>query len=170
MFNPIKKLFALTRYVTTIFFSIIHIIFLFIWLKIRENNVVEDLAFTITFSKTLIVIDIIQLVIFLFVGHPRFYQSNANKSVNNIISFIETSINLANAFLFIKVASYAIRGVEGLDAMNVFQKWSALNSALSNLGINGFIVFFMFITIIVCAIKLIKWIIKFIKLLFGKKS
>lgn len=170
MFNPFKKLKATINYVTTIFFSIIHIIFLFVWLKIRQNNVVENLAFTITFSKILIAIDILHLLIFLFVGHPKFYQSNAKKSVAKVMSFFETLITVANAFMFLKVASYAINGIEGLEAMNVFNKWKSLNAALSSIGINGFIVFFMYITLIVSVIKIIVWIIKFFKFLFGKKS
>lgn len=170
MFNPIKKIQSIINYTTTIFFSIIHILFLVLLLKIRENNIANELVLTVTLSKILIVINIVYLLIFLFVGHPKFYLSNAKKSVKNVISFLKTLISIANASLFLKVASITIHKIDDLEGLNVFAKWFRLNKELSTVGLNGFVVFFMYISLISSVIRVIIWVIRFLKFILKKRT
>lgn len=168
-----KFLKSVFDYITTIIFTTINIIVVSLTLKHAESTVAQELAMSITIRKVLLVINIGYLVAFLFIGFPKYYKGNTKKNFQFIVNIVKTAFSLINAYIVITVNRAAVAVLKeenALEGVGFLKKWKLINATLKPIGINGFYVFFMYMTLLICAIKILVWIIKLIVFIFKPKG
>lgn len=158
-----RKFFATIDYIITIIFTIIHIFFVVLTMNLSNKTHIDALATSLTYQKILLVITIIYLIIFIFIGNPMFYKSKMKKNFKIFIGFIKNVFYILNSLFIIQIFNAAVNEVTHMEGLNLWQQIKALNESLSLFGINGFYVFYMYITLILSTIRILSWVFRVLK-------
>lgn len=165
-----KKFIATIDYIMTIIFTIVHIFFVVLTMNLSKKLHIEALSTSIQYQKILLIITIIYLIVFVFIGNPAFYKSKMKYNFRLFISFVKNVIYILNSIFIIKISSIAAIEVDSVEGLTLFEKAKELTNSLHALGINGFYVFYMCVTLIVSIIRIILWVFKLIRISNRKRK